>query len=189
MTKVYVPAEIVATRPGGQVRVHLLCADADYYFYMDRDQLIEQETVEPTESDIEMAVRYLSQYRAARREIKELKERRMALVEIYAMPSAIRYTAMPKARSAGRDLSEMSVKLEEYQGLIEKKLRKLLELEEEIYSTVEKLEDQTSRRVLKAYYIDGKAWREVAQMIPCTQRAVYNYRERALKEIIKFIKT
>jgi len=190
MKRVLIPGWIV-NESGDMVRVHLEASGAGaagYEFTAYRHNLVWPEA-EPEEQDIEMAIRFLSRYKDAERELRDIKERREALIAKYALPSAIQYSGMPKAKGAGGDLSDMSVKLEEYEQDLTAKYTRLIAVEREIYDTVERLDNSTSKMVLKAYYIDGKSWREIADMVPCTQRTVYKHREKAIKAIIKIIKS
>lgn len=188
--KVLVPGEIIQDLPGNMARVRLEAAGvwpAEVEIELYKHDLVWPEE-EPAEKDVEMAIRFLSRYKDAERELRDIEERREALIAKYALPSAIQYSGMPKAKGPGGDLSVMSVKLEEYEQDLAAKYNKLLAVEKEIYDTVERMTNSTSKLVLKAYYIDGKPWREIADMVPCTQRTVYKHREKAIKEIIKIIK-
>lgn len=189
MKRVLIPGWIV-NESGDQVRVHLEASGAGaagYEFTAYRHNLVWPEE-EPEGKDVEMAIRFLSRYKDAERELRDIEERREALIAKYALPSAIQYSGMPKAKGPGGDLSVMSVKLEEYEQDLAAKYNKLIAIEKEIYDAVEQMTNSTSKLVLKAYYIDGKPWREIADMVPCTQRTVYKHREKAIKEIIKIIK-
>ena len=188
--KILVPGKIIQDLPGNMARVRLEAAGvwpAEVEIELYKHDLVWPEE-EPEEKDVEMAIRFLSRYKDAERELRDIEERREALLAKYALPSAIQYSGMPKAKGPGGDLSVMSVKLEEYEQDLAAKYSKLLAVEKEIYDAVEQMTNSTSKLVLKAYYIDGKPWREIADMVPCTQRTVYKHREKAIKEIIKIIK-
>ena len=138
--------------------------------------------------NISMAVSYLERYKYAKREAEDLEERISNLRSKYGSAAAIRYSDMPKAHN-NSDLSDFVAQLEEYESKLFIKYEKILGIEVEIYMTLDRLQDDDERFVLRAYYIDGLQWDQIALKVPCAERTVYDIRLRGLKSLAKILQS
>lgn len=138
--------------------------------------------------NISMAVSYLERYKYAKREAEDLEERISNLRSKYGSAAAIRYSDMPKAHN-NSDLSDFVAQLEEYESKLFIKYEKILGIEVDIYMTLDRLQDDDERFVLRAYYIDGLQWDQIALKVPCAERTVYDIRMRGLKSLAKILQT
>ena len=125
---------------------------------------------------------WLMRYQKAKKEAEDIEWRLIQLRHKYALPSAIRYSDMPKAQGTS-DLSDFMAQLEEYENLLIDKYKECMGIEVEIYTAVDKLKEEDERRVLRYKYIDGDTWRVVADKIPCSMRSVYNIRDKAVNHL------
>ena len=138
--------------------------------------------------NISMAISYLERYKYAKREAEDLEERISNLRSKYGSAAAIRYSDMPKAHN-NSDLSDFMAQLEEYESKLLMKYEKLLGIEVDIYMTLDRLQDQDEAFVLRAYYIDGLQWDQIALKVPCAERTVYDIRLRGLKSLAKILQS
>lgn len=138
--------------------------------------------------NISMAISYLERYKYAKREAEDLEERISNLRSKYGSAAAIRYSDMPKAHN-NSDLSDFMAQLEEYESKLFIKYEKLLGIEVDIYMTLDRLQDDDERFVLRAYYIDGMQWDQIALKVPCAERTVYDIRLRSLKSLAKILQS
>ena len=138
--------------------------------------------------NISMAISYLERYKYAKREAEDLEERISGLHSKYGSAAAIRYSDMPKAHN-NSDLSDFMAQLEEYESKLFIKYEKLLGIEVDIYMTLDRLQDDDERFVLRAYYIDGMQWDKIALKVPCAERTVYDIRLRGLKSLAKILQS
>ena len=138
--------------------------------------------------NISMAVSYLERYKYAKREAEDLEERISNLRSKYGSAAAIRYSDMPKAHN-NSDLSDFVAQLEEYESKLFIKYEKILGIEVDIYMTLDRLQDDDERFVLRAYYIDGMQWDQIALKVPCAERTVYDIRLRGLKSLAKILQS
>lgn len=137
---------------------------------------------------ISMAISYLERYKYAKREAEDLEERISNLRSKYGSAAAIRYSDMPKAHN-NSDLSDFMAQLEEYESKLFIKYEKLLGIEVDIYMTLDRLQDDDERFVLRAYYIDGMQWDQIALKVPCAERTVYDIRLRGLKSVANILQS
>lgn len=138
--------------------------------------------------NISTAIDYLERYKYAKREAEDLEERISNLRSKYGSAAAIRYSDMPKAHN-NSDLSDFMAQLEEYESKLFIKYEKLLGIEVDIYMTLDRLQDDDERFVLRAYYIDGLQWDQIALKVPCAERTVYDIRLRGLKSLAKILQS
>ena len=128
--------------------------------------------------NISMAIDYLERYKNVKREAEDLEERIGSLRSKYGSAAAIRYSDMPKAHN-NSDLSDFVAQLEEFEHKLFVKYEKLLGIEVDTYMTLDRLQDPDERFVLRAYYIDGLQWRDVAAAVHRGQSTVFADHKRA----------
>ena len=125
--------------------------------------------------NISMAIDYLERYKNIKREAEDLEDRIGSLRSKYGSAAAIRYSDMPKAHN-NSDLSDFVAQLEEFEHKLFMKYEKLLGIEVDTF-------------VLRAYYIDGMQWDQIALKVPCAERTVYDIRLRGLKSLAKILQS
>lgn len=54
----------------------------------------------------------------------------------------------------------------------------------DIYNKIEKMEDETEKRVLRLKYLEGYSWEQVAEEIGYSIRQIHNIHKRALENLI-----
>ena len=138
----------------------------------------------------QIAADYLYRYKIAKGEVKDI-ERRIDRVRSEMMGvKGISYEGgdMPKAHN-NSDLSDFVAQLEEFEHKLFMKYEKLLGIEVDTYMTLDKLQDPDERYVLRAYYIDGLQWDQIALKVPCAERTVYDIRLRGLKSLAKILQS
>ena len=54
-------------------------------------------------------------------------------------------------------------------------------------AALDRLQDDDERYVLRAYYIDGLQWDQIALKVPCAERTVYDIRLRGLKSVANIL--
>ena len=124
---------------------------------------------------------YLLRYRAVKREIEDLDQRMAQLRLKYAAPTAIDYSAMPKAHDSNHDLSDYIAKMDEMTEYMISKYTRLRGIEVDIYIRVDRMQDQTEREILRYRYIDGLSWEEIAAKLNYSKRNVTRIHGRALQ--------
>lgn len=122
---------------------------------------------------------WLKRYKKAWKEAEDVEKRLTDIRLKYSRPSAIIYSDMPKAHRH-TDLSDFMEQIEKYENILIDKYEKCLGVEVEIYMAIDKLEDESERRVLREYYIDDKKWKDIADGFPCHERTVHRIHGRAL---------
>ena len=127
------------------------------------------------------AKEFLSRYRSAHREAQDIELRMTQLRLKYAAPSAIRYSDMPTAHNANRDMSDYVEHMEELSNMLCQKYSQCIGIEVDIYKRLDRMNNQTEREVLRYRYIDFMTWEQIAAKIPCTQRHVYRVHGNALQ--------
>ena len=120
--------------------------------------------------------------------IRDTGEEIRGVYETAAGVSSPKLDDMPKAHN-NSDLSDFMAQLEEYESKLFIKYEKLLGIEVDIYMTLDRLQDDDERFVLRAYYIDGMQWDQIALKVPCAERTVYDIRLRGLKSVAKILQS
>ncbi|MCF2544252.1 DUF1492 domain-containing protein [Ligilactobacillus ruminis] len=97
--------------------------------------------------------------------------------------SGIKYDAMPKNPNATTDAYFVRCldKICEIQQDVEKKVRQLIVLRDEISSRIDLLTNPEEQLVLRYRYIDNCTWDEIASMLNASLRTVYRIHGAALQ--------
>ena len=97
--------------------------------------------------------------------------------------SGIKYDAMPKNPNATTDAYFVRYldKICEIQQDVEKKVRQLIVLRDEISSRIDLLTNPEEQLVLRYRYIDNCTWDEIASMLNASLRTVYRIHGAALQ--------
>ena len=71
-------------------------------------------------------------------------------------------------------------KIDELEREIEEKIRRLMELKEEISNAIDMLESHDEQMVLRYRYLDRLSWEEISHMMYVSERTVYRIHGEAL---------
>ena len=133
------------------------------------------------------AKEYLLRYKDAYREAQDIELKITQLRLKYALPSAIEYSDMPKARNVEHDLSDYMAKVEELTDYLVQKYCKCVGIEGDILKRLDRMEDTLERQVLRyryTYVTDrGRlmSWDEVAERMNYSVMNVTRIHGRALQ--------
>ena len=134
---------------------------------------------------------YLTRYRDAVRESREIELKITQLRLRYGAPSAINYSDMPKAHNTEHDLSEYMAKLDELTDLLYAKWERCLGVMVDIEMRLDRMEagpnTQIEREVLRHRYTDitdqGRlsSWDSVSAAVGYSRRQVERFHGSALQ--------
>lgn len=137
------------------------------------------------------AKEYLSRYRDAVRESREIELKITQLRLRYGAPSAINYSDMPKAHNSEHDLSDYMEKLEELNAILLGKYERCLGIMIDIEMRLDQMEEgpntQVEREVLRHRYTDiteqGRlaSWESVSECVGYSRRQVERFHGSALR--------
>lgn len=130
---------------------------------------------------------YLNQVRSIQ---KRLEERKMQLefLESKLMPGALRYDT-PKVQTSPSDqMSTVGAEICDVQKEIDALSDTLIAQLHDIESTIDQLENETERTVLKMYYLSCVNVPDIAQTLEYSEQGVYTLRRRGSKKIEKILK-
>lgn len=100
---------------------------------------------------------------------------RLAQLETYAKATTRRITGLPGAKGEGNLLPELG----DERSKLEQRVRDGLRVRGEISAALGLLPPDL-RRLMEAYYIDGKSWESAAEAVPCHVNTVAGLRKKAL---------
>ena len=134
---------------------------------------------------------YLTRYRDAVREAREVELSMAKLRLRYSAPSAINYSDMPKAHNTEHDLSDYAARMEELSDILLKKYERCIGIQIDIEMRLDKMEGykdaQVEREILRHRYTDitenGKLcpWELVADSVHYSVRTVKSRHGSALQ--------
>ncbi len=130
---------------------------------------------------------YLTRYRNAVREAREIELEITRLNMQYAAPSAINYSDMPKAHNSEHDLSDYMARKEELTALLYAKYERCLGIMVDIEMRLDRMENQEEREIIRHRYTDitdkGKLspWQSVADSVCYSVRYVKSKHGSALQ--------
>lgn len=137
------------------------------------------------------AKEYLSRYRDAVRESREIELKITQLRLRYGAPSAINYSDMPKSHNSEHDLSDYMEKLEELNAILLGKYERCLGIMVDIEMRLDRMDagpnTQIEREVLRHRYTDitdqGRlaSWDSVSVVVGYSRRQVERFHGSALQ--------
>ena len=128
-----------------------------------------------------MDKRRLMDYRALQREIAELRQERERLEA--GMLGAPVSDGMPRT-GGGDPTGELAVTLAELDAMLTDRIRKAKSARMAIEEAIASLESR-ERRLLRLRYVDGRKWRQVAQMMGYSEVRVKQLHRKALQLLEK----
>ena len=131
------------------------------------------------------AAAYLSRYRAAQSEVKDI-ERRIERVRNEMMGvKGIDYTGgdMPKQQNRTGDLSDYMVRIDDLIQDWKAAQDRAIAVMREVSLTIDAVQHDQARRVLMLHFVDGLKYEKIAEMVPCGIDTVYRWRRIGLSDI------
>lgn len=140
-------------------------------------------TVKETQQE---AARYLSRYRIAQAEVKDI-ERRIERVRIEMMGvKGINYENgdMPKAQFRTGDLSDYIARIDDLIRDWKEAQNRALDMMLEISTAINAIDHDQARRVLMLHFVDGYEYEKISEMFPCDIRSVFRWRQIGLRKVV-----
>ena len=132
------------------------------------------------------AARYLSRYRIAQAEVKDI-ERRIERVRIEMMGvKGINYENgdMPKAQFCTGDLSDYIARIDDLIRDWKEAQNRALDMMLEISTAINAIDHDQARRVLMLHFVDGYEYEKISEMFPCDIRSVFRWRQIGLRKVV-----
>ena len=132
------------------------------------------------------AARYLSRYRIAQAEVKDI-ERRIERVRIEMMGvKGINYENgdMPKAQFRTGDLSDYIARIDDLIRDWKEAQNRALDMMLEISTAINAIDHDQARRVLMLHFVDGYEYEKISEMFPCDIRSVFRWRQIGLRKVV-----
>ena len=109
-------------------------------------------------------------------EDEKLCTERIGELESYAERTTRRITGMPSGQGNG----EVIPRLSDERSKLKERVKESQSIRAEISEALAKLPPEL-RRMMEAYYVDGKSWEKAAETVPCHPNYVPKLREKALQ--------
>jgi hypothetical protein len=126
------------------------------------------------------AKEYLSRYKSAYREAKDIELRMARLRLKYSSPAAIEYSDMPKAHDSEHDLSDYASQMDGLISLLIAQYSKCMGIETDILSRIDAMQNWEEKELLRYRYVDGLSWDSIIERMPFAPRTVYRIHGSAL---------
>ena len=85
-------------------------------------------------------------------------------------------------------LENIMVKVIDLEREIEAEEARLVDLKAEVWEQLDKLTDETQKRILWLRYVNRKSWRHIATEVHFTSRYVYKLHIKAIEELERILK-
>ena len=132
------------------------------------------------------AKQYLSRAYVLRRRIAA-KEMHLEELRTQAEHITADLTGMPRGSGPGSPVERIAVQIADLSTEIEYDWLDLIAYQEEIRKTIELLKDPVAVQLLSYRYISYKPWRQIADLMHYSDRAVFKIHRKALHCIEQFI--
>lgn len=129
---------------------------------------------------------YLSRAYNLRRRIAS-KEMHLEELRTQAEHITADLTGMPRGSGQASPVENIAVRIADMSWELELDWLDLIAIQEEIRKTIERLEDPVAVQLLSYRYISYKPWRQIADLMHYSDRAVYKIHKKALHAIEQFI--
>lgn len=125
----------------------------------------------------------LSEYRALRREIESLKERRARIMEDLTRVTQV-ISDMPRGPGSGDDkLLKAMAKLDDIDRELGETVDRYIDTCSGVLTDIEGLGDSTAREVMRLRYVDGLSWGRIARKTHYSKSRLYQIHRGALREL------
>ena len=133
------------------------------------------------------AAEYLYRYRIAKAEVKDIECRIERVRSEMMSIKGISYEDgdMPKAHNVEHDLSDYIVRIDDLIQDWQAAQNHALEVMREVSSTINAVTNDQARRVLMLYYVDGRKYKDIQKIIPCSSNACFVWRRIGLMEVYR----
>lgn len=132
------------------------------------------------------AKQYLSRAYGLRRRI-EAKEIHLEELRTQAIHITADLNGMPRGSGTSSPVERVAVRIADLSWEIELDWLDLIAVQEEIRKTIELLQNPVAVQLLSYRYISYKPWRQIAELMHYSDRAVYKIHKKALRDIEQFI--
>lgn len=124
---------------------------------------------------------YLQGYKKAVLSQQQIEDEIRELQQIIV--PALKMDGMPHAFGNESDLSDYWEKIDHLMETLKKRIEKRMQIRKEIIQTIELLEDETEKLILKCRYIHFNTWDETAEKSFVSLRTVYRIHGQALQHL------
>lgn len=125
----------------------------------------------------------LMQYKTIKVEIKQLKERIEYLEERKTSIKSQVITDMPTGNGEGTDILSLIVMIEDAETELIQKEKQLIATMNKIEHTIDNVENSLDRCILRARYIECKAWEQICVELNYSWRQIHRLHSNILKKI------
>ncbi len=125
----------------------------------------------------------LMQYKTIKVEIKQLKERIKELEERKTSIKSQVITDMPASNGEGTDILSLIVMIEDAETELIQKEKQLIATMNKIEHTIDNVENSLDRCILRARYIECKAWEQICAELNYSWRQIHRLHSNILKKI------
>lgn len=125
----------------------------------------------------------LMQYKTIKVEIKQLKERIKELEERKTSIKSQVITDMPTGNGEGTDILSLIVMIEDAETELIQKEKQLIATMNKIEHTIDNVENSLDRCILRARYIECKAWEQICVELNYSWRQIQRLHSNILKKI------
>lgn len=124
---------------------------------------------------------YLQGYKKAVLSQQQIEDEIRELQQIIV--PALKMDGMPHAFGSSSDLSDYWEKIDELMATLKKRIEKRMQIRRDIIQTIERLDDETEKLILKCRYIHFSTWEETADKSFVSLRTVYRLHGQALQHL------
>lgn len=125
----------------------------------------------------------LMQYKTIKVEIKQLKERIKELEERKTSIKSQVITDMPTGNGEGTGILSLIVMIEDAETELIQKEKQLIATMNKIEHTIDNVENSLDRCILRARYIECKAWEQICVELNYSWRQIHRLHSNILKKI------
>ncbi len=125
----------------------------------------------------------LMQYKTIKIEIKQIKERIEYLEERKTSIKSQVITDMPTGNGEGTDILSLIVMIEDAETELIQKEKQLIATMNKIEHTIDNVENSLDRCILRARYIECKAWEQICVELNYSWRQIHRLHSNILKKI------
>lgn len=125
----------------------------------------------------------LMQYKTIKIEIKQIKERIEYLEERKTSIKSQVITDMPTGNGEGTDILNLIVMIEDAETELIQKEKQLIATMNKIEHTIDNVENSLDRCILRARYIECKAWEQICVELNYSWRQIHRLHSNILKKI------
>ncbi len=140
---------------------------------MEKDQKVENDKKK----------KYLWGYLDACKRLAVLEEQLKSIRQVEASAKTQKLSDMPKGGGHQADLSDLLVKIENWQRKIDEAKVNAMSIKVDIETKITEMTDPNEQKVLRMRYIEGKKWNVIAEEMKYSWRQVINIHGSALLNV------